>query len=169
MFRSNSLIAKLTGLFALVGLLHAAPAAADTFNVTGLTPTTPYTQTVFHTPSSFIDFFNFSLSNVANVSGAAVSLELTLGSLDLLNIDNLSLALYNSANSLVASGSSSLNVSNITGGNYYVRVAGDANGIAGGQYLFGLAIQAVPEPEQWMLFMAGLLAVGSIARRRMDA
>jgi hypothetical protein len=51
-------------------------------------------------------------------------------------------------------------------GTYAVRVAGNVFGINGGDYSADLAIMPVPEPGEWGMLLAGLGAIGAIARRK---
>lgn len=159
---------------AAIGLaVQAAPAAASPFNLFNagtLDPAAPYTQVAMHY-GSFLDVFNFNLAAESDISASIASLNLNVGPLSIYNITSLNLGLFSAASptTLLASGTTSLNFDDLDAGNYFIGVIGNANGMFGGGYLFGLsAIPAVPvpEPEQWMLFACGLLAVGSIVRRR---
>ena len=159
--------ARLLSIAAMGLALHAAPAAADTFNVGTVPAATPLVKVVSHY-GSFMDFFAFNLSGESNVSASLTSLDLDLGHYSILNIDNLYMGLFSLSDpmTVLAHGTSSLSYNGLDAGNYFIRVAGDANGLFGGRYLGGLVAMPVPEPEQWMLFAAGLMAVGSIVRRR---
>jgi len=55
------------------------------------------------------------------------------------------------------------------GGNYYLSVMGITSGSSGGIYNGAISVAApapVPEPETWAMMIAGLGAVGFLARRR---
>lgn len=156
-------------LIAVSLTLQAAPAAAATYNAGDLATSTPYSISLQRF-GSFSDIFNFSLSSPSEVAGGLASLDLTIGVTPYFHISSTTLDLFSATNPLtaIASGVSFLNTAGLSSGNYFVRVTGNADGVIGGQYLLGLAALPVPEPEQWMLFMAGLLAVGGIARRRIS-
>jgi hypothetical protein len=52
----------------------------------------------------------------------------------------------------------------LTGGNYYLNIAGDAGSTAG--YGGNLAVAAVPEPATWAMMLLGFAGVGFMAYRR---
>lgn len=156
---------------AVLGLaVQATPAAANPFNVINvgsLDSASPYANFVSH-QGSFLDMFTFSLAVESDISASVAALDLSLGHFNIFNIDNLHLGLFSlsAPTTLLASGTTALSFDDLDAGNYFIGVIGDANGAFGGGYLFGLAASPAPEPEQWMLFAAGLLAVGSMVRRR---
>ena len=52
---------------------------------------------------------------------------------------------------------------------YYFVISGDTTGTKGGRYSYDVLTTAVPEPESYALFLAGLGIMGAIARRRSKA
>ena len=166
----SSFIPKALGLVAMGITLHSGLASADVYNVGTLPQAEVYTQAVSRN-GSFADIFNFHLNSVADISGAASVLNLDLGASSILHIDSPVLALFNVANpgSAIASGNTNVFASSLNAGDYFVKFTGNANGVAGGSYLMGLysvVTAAVPEPEQWALLLAGLVAVGVASRRK---
>lgn len=166
----KSSFAELLGLAALGVALHAAPAAAASYSVGDLAPSASYTQMAQHL-GSFEDIFNFHLDVSSDIVGAIASLNMGFSGLPpLMQIDNSAMSLFSSADPLnaLASGTAGLLASNLVGGDYFIKVTGNADGQDGGAYVFGLSAitAAVPEPEQWILLVAGLAAVGSIVRRK---
>lgn len=85
--------------------------------------------------------------------------------------DNLSLSLVNGSNTVTSADGASF--MNVAAGTYNVLIAGNFTGTPffGGQslaaYAGGFDVKAaVPEPETYALLLAGLMAVGYVARRR---
>ena len=164
------IIPKALGLVAMGIALHSGLASADVYNVGTLPQAQVYTQAVSHN-GSFADIFNFHLNAVTDISAAASVLNLDLGASSILHIDSPALALFTVANpgSSIASGTTNIFTTSLSAGDYFVKFTGNANGAAGGNYLMGLysvVTAAVPEPEQWALLLAGLVAVGAASRRK---
>lgn len=121
---------------------------------------------------SFVDTYNFNLSDTHTVSAAAISLTLRFGNASLLHIKDLGLKLFDAAHTELATeftptGDTPINVNyDLDAGNYHFEVSGNADGAAGGAYLFSLvAVDAIPEPAQWLTMALGLGMVGIYTRR----
>lgn len=115
----------------------------------------------------FTDYFNFSTSGSG---GSSVATTLTLG--DFLDIDNLTVTLYDGTGSSmlgsivagpVASGIT-LNAVLTPNQPYALVVSGTTSGSFGGSY--SAAISAVPEASTYAMLLAGLGLVGFSAGRR---
>lgn len=116
---------------------------------------------------SFLDKINFSLTGESSGSFGAGALNFTVGGAPILNISGLSLALFDSNDNSLASGLDfSLNA--LSGGNYYLKVSGVANGLGGGVYAGGINVSPVPELDVWSSLTAGLAMLGFMAFRRRE-
>lgn len=164
--KSRSIFAKTLAMATLAIGLHATPASAAIYNI-GTVSSVPYINPAVLPAGNFLDTYNFSISSLAtDLAASAVSLDLLLSNMSFLHISNLAFSLYNSSNTLVGSSAGSPpSFDSVLGiGNYHFELAGQANGLSGGAYLF--SVVAVPEPEQWALFAAGLGLLGVMRRRR---
>ncbi len=140
-----------------IGVLPIAP---DTF-VKSVSTTSP--------PGTFSDTFNFIAPTGSGYSGSGVAISLDVGS-NILNIDDVTVKLFDAGHNLLATGSSG-DSSGVTwqllsGANYSFEVTGKTVGIAGGLYTFAATAALVPEPETLAMMLAGIGAVGFMARRR---
>ena len=123
-------------------------------------------------PGIFEDSFEFSLASLSSLMATAVSNNLGQA----FNIDDGKVQLYQVApgpDLLVGSfnfdgttGSTPNSFNALTAGDYYYLVSGAATGHAGGWYSLSSAVAAVPEPHTAVLLLAGLGALGVVARRR---
>jgi hypothetical protein len=57
-------------------------------------------------------------------------------------------------------------MANLTAGDYYYKITGNATGSLGGFYSITSTVTPVPEPETYAMLLAGLGVVGSLYRRR---
>ena len=129
---------------------------------------------------SFDKVYLFNLTNTFSAAAAAVTIALTFDNLDIYSIANASLRLFKNEGSLgsfaddgVALGSFTFGTTstsqlfgNLTSGNYYYRLQGNANGLSGGAFTLASSVTPVPEPGTYALLFAGLGVVGFVARRR---
>lgn len=115
-------------------------------------------------PGNFLDTFNFSLSGLPSLDASAGALN--FGVKKVINLNSFSYSLYDAGNTLLGSSTNNLGftLSGLADGNYYLNVSGIATGTAGGKY--DGVLSAVPEPETYAMFLAGLGLMGFIARRR---
>lgn len=173
----HSVFTKTLAVATLVLGLHAAPAAAATYDIGALSARPYAVNFVALSTGSFLDVYKFTTSPGRRVAASAVSNDALLGGMSFAHISNFAVSLYNDSNSSVSLGSWSGNpmnfVSDLDTGSYHFNVSGKADGIYGGSYVLSLAdvgeaatVTAVPEPEQWALFAIGLAFLGLMGRRR---
>lgn len=169
----NKMLPGLMSIFLLAG---PTLASANTYNI-GILDAAPYSitnpyinnATIPTTGNSFLDTYNFSLNNTNSVSNSTSQLTLSIGAVNVLNISNLTMDLYNSSGMLTGiTGitSSGQITSLLANGSYNVDITGTATGLAGGNYTFSAVAQPIPEPGEWLLMLCGLCLVGFIATRR---
>lgn len=138
--------------------------------------TDPVSSSAFVSVASglFLDTYLFTLSGLSDVSSAAVSVPLPGKA-----ITFATYSLWSAGGDAAVNGGDDValgswgfttvvatNVSTLAAGTYYFAVQGKGTGATGGQYLLGAEVTAVPEPETLAMMLAGLGAVGFLARRR---
>lgn len=125
---------------------------------------------------SFTDSFTFTIGS-QNVSTGS----LTASAIKTQDLYISSFDLYSASGALVAAGINRNANSSHTGelddwvlpestllssGSYYLKVAGQVVGAAGGSYSGTLVLAPVPEPETYAMLLGGLGLIGVVARRR---
>ena len=125
----------------------------------------------------FTDSFTFSLPANGGSGYSVANFTLLPG---LYNTSLTTLSLWSNPDGVVWNGDESLiGTSSAPGGsavglvqsaqpagNYALTVMGVANGTSGGIYTGAISVTAVPEPETYAMMLAGLAALGFLARRR---
>lgn len=137
-------------------------------------------------PGAFTDRWNFTFPSTGALASSN-TISLTLG--DSVSITGLGLRLFSLTGSPASNGSltgltlgtllgtgtstsAGVTLNNVAltpGQRYAYVVSGTDTGAAGGFYSFTASASPVPEPETYALFLAGLAAVGFVARRRAPA
>lgn len=137
-------------------------------------------------PGLFMDFFKFSTPGASALASSAVSTNVSISvpvSVDILKVVGGMYSLWSNPDGIIGSADdvsmagwtwgftgSTGNVSNqvnlLASGNYYYAVSGMAAGASGGSYTLVSTVTPVPEPETYAMMLAGLVAVGFLARRR---
>lgn len=166
------------GVAFIDGVLQGSDGSAANaydFGTLDTTPSTLAVTTFGQAGSSFEEYANFSVATPSTVSGVANTYELSFFGINLLDIDNLLVEVWNHSHpgggTLLASFAGN-NVGTglglLASGNYHLDISGSfgANAL-GGQYSVSLAaVPAVPEPSTYALMLAGVGAVAFVARRR---
>ena len=117
--------------------------------------------------TSFVDIFAFTLGTAATVQSTSSALGTSFATYGLFGVGaDMTGGTFDDvlfgASGLGAPGTLSVS---LTAGSFYYKVSGIASA-AGGGYSLGSTVTAVPEPETYAMMLAGLVAVGFLARRR---
>jgi hypothetical protein len=121
--------------------------------------------------NTFADKFTFSSVGVNDVDTLVSSIARS----SVVGLDITSFGLYTSTDTLVTLGTQlgtgtidlwSLTTSNLAAGDYYVKVSGMLVSNGSGSFGANINLAPVPEPETYGMLLAGLGALGFLARRR---
>lgn len=179
MDRMDGLVKGLIASALLVGGVSAEAATVPLTNGSGPGPTLAVgdvgsfgnTVSLGPTLDDVTDKWYFSLPTASGVGSSVASIVLDFLPLSgpEYNFSSLSFSLHaadESWTSSLTSAGSSLVLTSLAAGTYYVDVVGDANGSLGGAYSGIVAVSAVPLPAAAWLMLSGLLGLGAVARRR---
>lgn len=122
---------------------------------------------------SFGDAYTFSLASESDLSASAVAnnllpaFGLTSGLVQLFKVEAGPDQLVGAFAFDGTTGSTPYTFSSLASGDYFYLVSGFVSGVHGALYSLASTVTPVPEPGMSLLFVAGLLGLGVIARRRM--
>jgi hypothetical protein len=164
-----NLLKKLLLVIATTGMIGSVQAQIDL----GILSPTVQDQSGFLTSGSFAEIFNFSIgAEHQGFLGSSIGLA-SDGTPTIGTISDLTLTLFAGSNatgpiqgSVTSANGSLIDLSGtLAQGDYSLRISGlIADGALGGGYK--LSVSAAPEPAEWMMLLAGLVAVGFMARRK---
>ncbi len=151
----------------------AALASSSSFAITSSTfggqhDTFETASGTYFAPTDFVDVFSFTLADAANmVSSITSATRVTFGEYSLFSVGADTIA-GNADDAKLggfwALGSAAMPSVALGAGAYYYKVSGKI--ATNGTYSLGSALTPVPEPETYAMMLAGLVAVGFLARRR---
>lgn len=154
---------------AVIAAVGSGNSFADGGGLGTITSNASFSSTV---TGSFTDTWTFNLDGPSTVAASLTNVEITFGAFTYNGINNFSAWLNGVPLVSAASTSGSATVTVLAGGSslpagngFNLTISGTA--LAGGaSYGGNIAVAPVPEPESYVMLMAGLGAIAVIARRR---
>lgn len=152
-------------------IIAAAAFAVVAVSANAATYSAPVNTAALYTVSgSFEDYLTFNIATPSTFSWSAVNTPVS----QLINVGPYSFTFTSNITGLTSSlfsgtptTGSAVSSSTLNSGDYFIKITGLGAGTGGsGSYVVATSVTAVPEPESYAMFLAGLGIMGAVARRR---
>ena len=142
--------------------------------VIGASPATLFVSLGGPSNMFFFESADFTIPTTSTVSGVANTYSLTFGATNLIDISGLTIDVWNNSHpngtflsSSFLGNNSTTDIGLLSAGSYHIDISGYLGPNAvGGQSSVALQALPVPEPETYVMLLAGLGLVGFSLRRR---
>lgn len=159
---------------AALAAVGAANATVYNLGVISTDALNPTVDTFLVAKGSFVDEIDFQIAAPSSVDASANAISLRLRGVTVNAIPDLYVQVWNNTHPFgtvnyinFAGDDSTVSFSLPTAGQYHLDISGTA--LANSAYSVALVATPVPEPETYALMLAGIGAVGFVARRRKAA
>lgn len=156
---------------ALADALYGPGMLGQSLTIAHAPNATAFGGLVYGPTASFSDVFSFT-TDAAGTLSVSLNTESTVNDLYpvipfyfTLNLTGLQGSFSGQSSTAILPTNATYNFSGVSAGNYTLTITGGSDGFSGGGYNGSLTL-AVPEPESYAMFLAGIGLLGLMVRRR---